>query len=783
KQYEPSLLAALYYIDTPEVRPTLLKALAGVPLEPPYFRTLRRIYKTAELRCDGQVFGLLAYRFETSRAMYRRPSYVWRNYRNPSAEPNPKMAFSSHTRHYLRRRVWRILDRLGKASSEDFVPMAVGVLLAFSDDDAKPVRTDSRYDWRTRSWGHVYWDPYGSYWAFSQLLFRNSARYQAVPSQLTFRVANGLNANSPPPVENEAAYPELWQAQPRGLLHLLTDSRCQIVHQFAVKALRKCDAFCEQIPLEVLLLLLAAAYDVTTELGFELAVKRYDAANPNFELVLALANSGLERARAQAHEWIAANRSVFFVDTEFAAQIFTSAHADTRKVGIESTHALPSDQGAMRALSGRMIAFLQGCDTEQTEIAEDVGQLLLRPAFQASVSTLGEDVICDLLSSSVAAVQAFAGAVVVEHETLSKSPTERVLTAMLTATHRPVRSMGVKVIAELPDAMLKTNVNMLATLTCHELEDIRNEIRPTVKRLADADDSFSRQISAELIRRLLTPGAPEGVPSHTSRVLREDFGDRLGHVPAETVWQLLDSRSGPAQEVGGLLLSTNVDHRQLQVTEIVKLTNHAILEVRRASWTMYDDQVDRMRSELTTAVRILDASWEDSRQFGFQFFRDKTSEEDLTPEVLISICDSVREDVQQFGRQMITQHFAKEHGPEYLLKLSEHPTADLQLFASNFLAEYAAGHPERIRQMEPYFVSILSRVNKSRVAKDRVLAFLRDEATKDRESAELIAGILARISSTCAIGDRASTIEAMLELSETFGDVELPLSSKPVEVR
>ncbi|MEL6110417.1 MAG: hypothetical protein AAFU85_30795, partial [Planctomycetota bacterium] len=387
------------------------------------------------------------------------------------------------------------------------------------------------------------------------------------------------------------------------------------------------------------------------------------------------------------------------------------------------------------------------------------------------------------LASGVPAVQAFAGTVIVDHETLSKSPTERLLTAMLTATHPPVRSMGVKVISELPDEVLKTNVGMLATLTCHELEDIRNEIRPTIKRLADADSDFARNISTELIRRLLTPGAPEGVPSHTSRVIREDLGNQLAHVSSETVWQLLESRSGPAQEVGGHLLPTNVDHLALAVTEIVKLSHHAIVSVRRAAWTMYDEQVDRMRSELSTAVRILDSSWEDSRQFGFQFFREKTTEQDLTPEVLISICDSVREDVQQFGRQMITQHFAKDHGPEYLLKLSEHPTADLQLFASNFLAEYAANDPSRIRMLAPFFVSILSRVNKSRVAKDRVLGFLRQEAIRDRESAETIAAILTRISATCAIGDRASTIESMLELTEAYPEIEMPLTSKPVEVR
>ncbi|MEM7316587.1 MAG: hypothetical protein AAF497_25925, partial [Planctomycetota bacterium] len=604
----------------------------------PFFQTIRRIFKAAELRRDGQVFGLLAHRFETQSPGFRHPSYRWQNYKNPAAEANPEKAFGVNTRHYLRRRVWRMLERLGHAEDRDFVPMAVGVLLSFSDKDAAPVRTVSHYDWQSRTYSHIYWEPFGAYWAFNQLLYRHSARYRATSSKTSFQIAEGLNPNSPAPAENEAAFPELWQAQPRGLLHLLTDSRCLPVHEFATKAIRKCEVFCNELPLEVIVLLLRSPYNVTTELGLELAVKRYDPANPNFDLVLALAQAGLERARSQARTWIEAQRNVFFADTDFAAQILTSKHADTRKVGEESLHALPSDTNAIKALAGRLIAFMQGATEADAEIAEDVGNVLLRTTFQDPVSTLGEDVICDLLANPVAQVQSFAGSVVINHATLADSPTERVLTAMLVATHPPVRSMAIKVISELPDEVLVENVGMLATLTCHELEDIRNEIRPTVKRLADSDEGFARRIVDELIRRLLTPGAPEGVPTHTSKVLCEDLGDKMTHVSAETTWKLLQSRSTPAQEVGGHLLPTNINQHELAVIDIVKLANNPVAKVRRAAWNMYNDQVDRMRAELSTAVRILDSSWEDSRQFGFKFFEDKATDDDLTPEVLISIC-------------------------------------------------------------------------------------------------------------------------------------------------
>lgn len=783
KQFDVSLLGALYYIDTSDVRRTLVEALANVPLTPPYFKVLRRIFKASELRGDGQVFGVLARRFETSKSGYRHPSYRWRSYKNPMAEPNPEYAFSTDTRQYMRRRSWRTLERMGNAQNEAYVRMAVGVLLAFTDDDAKPVRSDSRYDWRTRSYSYVHWDPFSSYWAFSQILYRNSPRYVANPGHLSFSVADGFDANSEPVRENEAAFPDLWKQQPRGLLHLLTDSRCLQVHQFASKTIRKCPEFCSELPVSVIVLLLGAKYEVTSELGLELATDRYDASNPQRDLVLALATSVLPRARRQAKEWIEAQRNLFFEDSDFAFQLLTCEYADSRQVASDSLHALNNDADTIRALAGRLIAFMQSCDVDKAEVAESVGRGLLTPTFSASMNKLGESVLCDLLASNVAEVQSFAGTVVLQHDELSKSPTERVLCAMLDASHAPVRSMAIRIISELPDDLLLNNVGMLATLTCHALEDIRNEIRPTVQRLADSNVRFGEEMVAELVRRLLVPGAPEGVPSHTCRVVIDDLNSRAGKVEADRVWSLLHSRSGPAQEVGGFLLPTNVDHSMLSALDIVKLTNHPILSVRRFSWELFEKYSDRMRMELGTAVRILDANWDDSRQFGFEFFRGKIQESDLTPTVLISVCDSVREDVQQFGRELITQRFAKEDGPEYLLKLSEHPSTEIQLFTSNFLQEYGAGNVERLQHLTPYFVSILSRVNKSRVAKDRVFEFLRAQAIDSEDSARIVSKILDRVSATCAIGDRANTIEAMLEIHERFPEIPLPLSAKPLEVR
>jgi hypothetical protein len=85
--------------------------------------------------------------------------------------------------------------------------------------------------------------------------------------------------------------------------------------------------------------------------------------------------------------------------------------------------------------------------------------------------------------------------------------------------------------------------------------------------------------------------------------------------------------------------------------------------------------------------------------------------------------------------------------------------------------------------LTPYFITILSRVNQARVAKNRVMAFLAAEAVKSEESARLIAEILTRQSVTGAIGDKAAAIEAMLRIQQLYPHIPLPLKVREPEVR
>jgi hypothetical protein len=108
----------------------------------------------------------------------------------------------------------------------------------------------------------------------------------------------------------------------------------------------------------------------------------------------------------------------------------------------------------------------------------------------------------------------------------------------------------------------------------------------------------------------------------------------------------------------------------------------------------------------------------------------------------------------------------------------------MQLFATNYLESYAVDHPDRLRELMPYFITVLSRVNRGRVAKQRIFAFLDTEAQKSEAAAMVVAEILTRQSATIAIGDKAAAIQTMLKIHKVYPQLNLPIQVKEVvEVR
>lgn len=761
-------LETLYLIDDEHTRPALLEVLRHAPLTHGYFLRIRHIFKVAELRRDGEVFGLLAYRFEKTPGSHP----TWQNGRQvllPYREP---------TRQYLRRRVWRTLRRLGRDGSPDYVKMAVGVLLPFTDDDAVKPRTRRYYRWRQPD-RVISWDAFAPYWAFNHILHGRSQRYYPDGNGRAWRCRGTYAPGDPGPGAREEAFPELWERTPEALLHLLDECRCLRVHELAVKALRACPAFVDGLDLAAVAMLLWRPYDVTAELGLEVARRMYRRElddEERRELVIALCHCHLAAARVQAREWIDAQRARLVTDTHFMATLVASRYGDNREYarGLLRLAYLPDD--AARVLIGRLIAAIAGMGAAEEDRIAQVAETLLQ-CFGARLVHVGAEVIRDLLAHPAGAAQELAASLLLNHAELARRVPDEALAALIGSPHERARAMGVRLLAQLPDAALVERTELMVLLSVHAHEDLRAAIRPVIARLAAARADVAAAMVHALTRELMHKH-DKGVHSHVLAVLRDDLRAHLGALTKDRIWQLLHHRHPHAQELGGILLASHIGPDELSVAEIVRLANHEILSVRRGAWAMCEKAIDRLRRSMATAVRLLDVKWQDSRELAFAFFRDRLTAAELTPDILVAICDSVRPDVQQFGRELITRYFRDQDGITYLTRLSEHPSEALQLFATNYLEAHAAGDPERIRALEPYFVTVLSRVNRARVAKQRCIAFLRREALASEAVAHVAARVLSRQSATIAIGDRAAMIEAMVAIERAHPSVRTAVRIK-----
>ncbi len=343
-----SVLDTIYQIDNDKVRPALLNILRNAPLEPNYFKYIRHIFKAAEYRQDGEVFGIIAYRFELGKAMFRhnywgvyhpkvgylhkfdsRYNSETRRYEHIETSqfieemrsPNARLSCGNKTHQYLKQRVWRTLKQLGEDGNIQYVDMAVEILLNYTDSHAREVKKSSynRYErvngrYQRRTW-EVTWDSFAHYLTFNHILYENSPRYIFKPNTQAWRCREGYKPGDAEPTVREEAFPQLWEQKPEALLRLLLESNCHPVHQFAVKVLRACQEFLAGIEIGKIIQLLNKPYEVTAEFGFGLICDRYNPNQPNIELLVALANCAFSAGRIQAYQWIEAQKQVFLAES------------------------------------------------------------------------------------------------------------------------------------------------------------------------------------------------------------------------------------------------------------------------------------------------------------------------------------------------------------------------------------------------------------------------------------------------------------------------------------
>lgn len=782
----PGLLEDLYTIDTEAVRPVLLELLRRAPLRPGLFRQLRHIFKAAEFRLDAEVFGLLAYRFEKESATVRSMTDhafldgKWTRVRSEILKPDTHVAYTRATRHYFRGRVWRTLRRLGRSGDTDYTRMAVGVLLSFSDADAARPYRKRVYDWKSRRTLLLDFDEFAPYHAFNHILYGAGRSHE----QKRWLSPWNLRGAAPVlPAEREEAFPAVWDQEPRDLFHLLKASRCRPVHEFAAKALHANRRFLDTLDTPALVLLLASPYACTNQLGLELAQARHRTYDPDFELVLGLLASPLPAARETAAKWISANSGPYLANLDFLARVTASPQESTRRLAQEWIGKCSFSPSQANELCLRLTAVIAALTDPASEgVIEEISSLLFR-LFPGPLRTLPLADLLALLDHPLPQAALFAGQVLLGHQCPPEDLPDDLLARLIRSPHSGVRCAGIRLFGSLPLELLLQREAVILEFCLSPLPDVREAIRPTLARLAEGYPEFGRLLAQALVLHLLRKETAEGFHRDLAGILKSELAGALDGITRDMTIRLLRSGEPFARECGGFLLTRLFSEASFSVKEIVQFANHDTLTVREFAWRKCRENLAALKRETGQTVCLLDSKWEDTRAFGFAFIRENFDRDDLSSAALVALCDSVRPDVQRFGCELITSFFHPDAGPDYLLRLSEHPSANLQLFVTNYLEGHAAGNPRLIADLRDYFVTVLSRVNLARVAKDRIYHFLKQEARKGPETARTVAEIAGRISASRVAREKARCLEILRDIRETFPDIPLPLRLLPFETR
>ncbi|PSL43724.1 HEAT repeat protein [Chitinophaga niastensis] len=760
-------------------------------------------------------------------------------------KPASKLSFSNRTRAYLHRRVLRTMRLYGHENDIQYVRLATALLLQYEEArdatkeyqlmqwgyvNGRYLATYKQFPANSRAvylnyvlrgnTANMRLTTDGGEWFFEEPKGTNGkAPTQTVSKanpdevkpgdkenllkKLFGWLGNGKTAaattgipkeyNPAPAASNEIVsdipFLHLWQQLPQAFIQLLVSARMDVVHIFAMEQLKAhpdYNSLKEKMDEGVISGLLINAFSIPAMFGLELAKEKYSPANPSLFLLYSLTASPLALARIQGLQWISDHQSICLGDEEFVMRMIFSGYPDVRNFARKQLNAdyLPLEKA--RVLCAKSVAALLALKTttpEQNDNLNDGCSILELHCAHALTET-GIPVIEDLLKSPVQANHAFAARLLLlkkGHFNFSEV-SDNLLENLLSNTYEPVRAAGVGILNAMnADELLKRPELLLFTILATHT-DVRNTVRPLIHKLVKHDSRLAVYLVNELVPRLMRKETVEGIHEDIAKILSNELVNFLHDVDIATALRLLYSNYRSAQEFGIVVLEKYIPAEALSLKQVIAAGSHELLAVRTWSWAFYNNNVARIRYEREAAMGLLDAKWDDTRHMAMEFFRTQFTENDWTPDTLVAVADSVRPDIQAFGRELLMRFFKEADGQTYLLKLSQHPSVNMQLFATNYLEAYAAGNLEYLKELEPYFRSVLSRVNKARAAKERIFLFLEKEAWKNWAAADYIGQIIAHISVTVAIGDKARCIAIMRKIQERY-IVKLPIKVETAAIR
>lgn len=575
-------------------------------------------------------------------------------------------------------------------------------------------------------------------------------------------------------------YPEFWDAMPEAYVQLLMQAKMDLVMKFAYRNLSVHPEYknlLQKIEPEMMIRLLNKSSEYSQRLGFDALMKRETELRQNESWVAQILVSGNEKARNWAKVNIENNTQYFLSSTDFMTILVMNSRKESNEFinNLLQQASLPEDR--KKAVLGKVIIQLIALENneENNRIAEAATKKL-KITSSSNFSEISWDIIAQLLTSPLNNNRFLASEILLSKS--RKYPVTEIpvsiIELLLNNENKTIRENGLSLLKQYPKEETGNSWQQILQL----LSSVYQEVAEGILALNDQFESQS-EIQQQTTERLFDVLMIEQKFENSHQIFR-DYLEKMaakynGAIPVKWLIRLVFANSVKNQLFGFELLKKVKDDSRFSLKQVIALANHEFLAVRQWSWNFYKNNVEWIKSDRNHALGILDAKWDDSRVFAFHFFENEFTDEDWDTDCLVGIVDSVRSDVESFGKNLIMKFFKKEQGMEYLTKLSQHPSQNIQLFVTSYLEEYATDNPEKLKELNFYFRSVLSRVNRSRTAKNRIFNFLENEGRKSAESAEIVSRILDDLSATTAIQDKSRCIDIISELKMIYPQLNVHL--------
>lgn len=724
----------------PEYREAALEAIRLAPVNQSFTAAFRKLYKMAEFLDDFPALAVLNHRIETTPDEGKR---------QPWRDENP--AFTQQSRRYLRRRTVRLLRKLGKFAPPAYLQLAQAILLLV--DDASPAAQ------RSAKKQLVYFPQLA---AANFILHRHSHVYEQ-----DFKGDWALYENRGSEASQPEAFASAWAYAGPELLTLLLQCKAAVVNDFALRRLQPQTAFLQEQPRAVWLQLLLRPYENTATL----AVGQLAGSLHELEVMHAVLRAQFPSVRLHALRQLTADH--FQQNRALLPLLLLSEYDDVYQLAKDYLYTAQADYPA---LATTLLEGLLAADENRRVLLPRLQWLLTQPLHaQVALAQLQA-----LLAHPEAGVQ-HLGAILLADSDYAFEALGDCFALMAASAFEEVRAGAVALLAKLDDAGKRRYLDLL----CNALTDTA---------------AYPQQAALQVLREVADPGLQQAVFAHILPVLFraepvEGYSDAMlaivqalaamhRTVDADVLWRLLAARSKLAERAGAILLGAQPDSI-FSIKQWAILTKNPTLQVRNtAMQALQALQANRAQvaEQFAEAVRILDNRWDDTRASAIAFFRG-FPDDFWSSERVVAVCDNVYADVQQFGRDLVLRSFAQGAGEQYLLQLSQHPANGVQLFVSHFLEQHAGGKPAVILALAGYFRTMLSLVNRGRLLKDRVIAFLFKAAAEDEQVARMVADLFTDQSLSTVIADKSRYIRTLFELHNRYGIEQTPIKVVAPPVR